>query len=195
MASSPNRTAQVRVSTLYFKRPTFSILILFLVLTSPACYHHAPKTWEEGPQKGEHRTGPEKEWGIEILGLRPTAAGHMLDLRFRVLDPVKASALLSGDEPAFVIDQRTGKTLPVPVTKLGSLRQTTRKPRAGRVYFMLFSNVPGLVTEGSTVTVVIGDFREEDITVGAAGMPAATAEGTSYSTTPVEVHEEIKGPE
>ena len=38
------------------------------------------------------------------------------------------------------------------------------RPEAGRVYFMLFTN-PGSLKAESKVTVVVGDFRAEDITV------------------------------
>jgi hypothetical protein len=88
----------------------------------------------------------EKKWGVKIMNLRPTAAGYMLDLRLKVLDPAKAAHVLSRKSKAFIVDQGTGKALPVPVTK------------------------SGLVKEGSKVTVVIGDFRAENITVEGSGI-------------------------
>lgn len=114
---------------------------------------------------------PEKRFGIRILSLRPTAAGNMLDMRFRVLDPEKAQPILDKGKKAFVLDQASGKALSVPVTKAGSWRQTTSKPEAGRVYFVLFGNPNKLVKENSKVTVVIGDFKKNDIVVGSSGAP------------------------
>jgi len=35
----------------------------------------------------------EETWGIQIMGSRQTAAGHMIDFRYRVLDPEKAGPL------------------------------------------------------------------------------------------------------
>ncbi|MBW1710819.1 MAG: hypothetical protein JRG97_14255 [Deltaproteobacteria bacterium] len=94
----------------------------------------------------------------------------MLDLRFRVLDPVKARNLLSKGKKAYIIDQKKGRKLPVPVTKAGPMRQTTLKPQAGRIYFVLFANGNGLVQEGDKVTVIIGDFRAENVLVASSGM-------------------------
>jgi len=117
---------------------------------------------------------PEKNFGIKIVSLRPTGGGQMLDLRFQVIDPEKAKAVLDKNKKAYVLDDKTGKTLPVPVTKAGSLRQTTLKPEAGRIYFMLFSNPGGMVREGGSVSLIIGDFRKDSIVVDGSGeVPAA----------------------
>jgi hypothetical protein len=56
--------------------------------------------------------------------------------------------------------------LQVPDTpKMGSLRQKTRQPEAGRIYFALFGNPGGLVKHGSKVTLVVGDLRISDLVV------------------------------
>jgi hypothetical protein len=122
----------------------------------------------------------EKSFGIQVVSLRPTAAGQMLDLRFQVIDPEKAKAVLDKNKKAYLLDGITGKTLPVPVTKAGSMRQTTPKPEAGRIYFMLFSNPNRMVKEGSSVSLVIGDFRKDGIMVDASGAAPVTA-GTPAS--------------
>ena len=49
--------------------------------------------------------------------------------------------------------------------KIGPLRQTATQMEAGKVYFMLFANSGRLVKAGSRVTVAIGDFRAENLTV------------------------------
>jgi hypothetical protein len=51
--------------------------------------------------------------------------------------------------------------------KVGPLRQTVRsgKPEANRNYFILFANPGKYVKPGNKVTVVIGDFKAEDIVV------------------------------
>jgi hypothetical protein len=132
---------------------------------------------EEGQPKSSALSESEKNFGIKIVSLRPTAVGQMLDLRFQVIDPEKAKAVLDKNKKAYLLDGKTGKTLPVPVTKAGSMRQTTRKPEAGRIYFMLFSNPNRMVKEGGSVSLVIGDFRKDGIVVdssGAAPVPAGT---------------------
>ena len=112
---------------------------------------------------------PEKKAGIKIVSLRPTAEGQMLDLRFQVLDPEKAKAVLDKNKKAYLLDGKTGKTLPVPLTKAGPMRQTTLKPEAGRIYFILFSNPNRVVKDDGSVSLVIGDFRKDWIKVGASG--------------------------
>jgi hypothetical protein len=106
-----------------------------------------------------------EQWGIEIASLRLTAAGHMVDFRYRVIDPIKALPLFDRKRKPILIDQVSGMKLNVPVApKVGSLRQKTMKPEVGRIYFILFGN-PGIVQEGSKVTLVIGDVKIENLTV------------------------------
>jgi hypothetical protein len=107
----------------------------------------------------------EERWGIQILSIRLSASDHMLDFRYRVIDPEKASSLLQKQTKPFLIHQETGEKLFVPRTKLGPLRQTAVKPIANRNYAILFGNKSKLVKMGDKVTVVIGDFKAENLTV------------------------------
>jgi hypothetical protein len=110
------------------------------------------------------RPAIEQKWGIQILNVRRTAAGHMLDFRYRVLDPQKAAPLFVRQTKPYLIDQASGKVLAVPnMAKVGPLR-SSNQPKADRTYWMFFGN-PGLVKAGSKVSVVIGDFKVKDITV------------------------------
>ena len=112
-----------------------------------------------------------EQWGIEPISLRLTAAGHIIDFRYRVTDPKKALPLFDVRNKPTLIDQASGAKLSVPVApKVGSLRQKTRKPEAGRIYFILFGN-PGVVKAGSKVTLIIGDVKAENLTVGAEVQP------------------------
>ena len=106
-----------------------------------------------------------EQWGIEITSLSMTAAGHMVDFRFRVLDPAKAASLFTRENKPYLIDQASQQVLSVPVmAKVGPLR-TSDPPKQDRIYWMFFGTVPGLVKSGSKVTVVIGDFRVENLVV------------------------------
>ncbi|MDW7773934.1 MAG: hypothetical protein SCH71_13685 [Desulfobulbaceae bacterium] len=108
------------------------------------------------------------QWGIQVESLRSSANGHLLDFRYRVKDPDKATYLVDRRNKPYLIDQASGKVLAVPNTaKVGPMRQTVRsgKPKEDRVYFVLFGNPGGMVKPGSQVTVVIGDFKAEDIVV------------------------------
>lgn len=88
----------------------------------------------------------------------------MLDFRYRVVDSQKAAPLFVRQTKPYLIDQASGKVLAVPnMAKVGPLRSSDQ-PHAGRTYWMFFGN-PGVVKAGSKVSVVIGDFKVEDLTV------------------------------
>lgn len=155
-------------SVLSFGWTAAAIVLLSLVWSTAA--------GADPPQGPAALSKSEKDVGINVVSLRPTAAGQMLDLRFRVLDPEKAKAVLDRNKKAYLLDGSTGRRLPVPVSKAGPLRQTTRQPEAGRIYFMLFSNPGGWVKEGGRASLVIGDFRKDDIVIESSGAQPSSAE-------------------
>ena len=107
----------------------------------------------------------EDRWGIQIKGIRLSAAGYMLDFRYRVVDPEKAGPLFKRQIKPYLVDQANGAKFIVPTTaKLGPIRNSN-KPQSGRTYFMFFANPGRYVKAGNKVTVVIGDFRAEDLVV------------------------------
>ncbi len=104
--------------------------------------------------------------GIETIALRQTAAGNMLDFRFRVLDSETAMPFFREDIYPYLIDEKTGLTLKVTdTTKVGPMRPTSRDPRVGKVYFMFFRNPNKFIRIGDKVTVVVGDRRLEHLVV------------------------------
>jgi len=110
----------------------------------------------------------EEKWGIRIESLRLSAAGNLLDFRYRIIDEDRALPLVDRNNKAYLIDEESGKTLSVPSgAKVGPLRQTMRygKPEEGRIYFVLFANPGGFVKPGNRVTVVIGEFSAENLVV------------------------------
>lgn len=115
--------------------------------------------------KSESARAAAQQYGIRVESVSLTAAGHFIDFRYRVLDPEKAAALLDRNKSAVLIDQASKAELPVPITKLGPIRQTTRKPVKDRIYFLLFTNAGNLVKSGSRVDVRIGEFQAENIVV------------------------------
>lgn len=106
-----------------------------------------------------------EEWGVEPVAIRLAAADHFLDFRFRIIDPQKAVQLMQRNTRAYVIDEASGKVLPVPITKLGPLRSNAIQPKANKNYTILFSNNGKHVKPGSRVTVVIGAFKVEHLIV------------------------------
>jgi len=108
------------------------------------------------------------EWGIRFETLRLTAAGAMLDFRYRILDPARALPIVDRRNKPYMVAQATGEKLEVPsYPKVGPLRQTTAygKPKLGKIYYILFSNHGKRVKSGDKVSVVIGDFRLENVVV------------------------------
>jgi hypothetical protein len=106
-----------------------------------------------------------RNWGVEIIGVKPVSSGYMLAFKYRVLDPEKAKLLNDRKTRAFLRDEATGTVLSVPAMEnVGELR-TGAAPEADRTYFMIFGNPGKLVKSGSRVSVVAGALHVNDIVV------------------------------
>lgn len=106
--------------------------------------------------------------GIRVESVRLSAAGAILDFRYRIMNPAKARPMIDRRIKPFAIVQGSGEKLAVPsYPKVGPLRQTTRfgDPKPGKVYYILFSIPAKNVKPGDKVTVVVGDFRVENLVV------------------------------
>jgi hypothetical protein len=103
--------------------------------------------------------------GVQIASIRLTGADHFIDLRYRILDPEKASPFLDRNEQLFLVDQSTGTTHPVTRNKLGPMRASGIKPDVNRQYVVMFSNVNNAIKAGSKVSLLVGDQRIEGLTV------------------------------
>ena len=95
--------------------------------------------------------------GVTPLNVRLTASHYLVDVRYRVTDAARATALLAPGAKPVLRDDATGAALYVPsFPKVGSLR-TQGAPQLGRDYFLLFGNPHGVVHPGSHVTLTLGD--------------------------------------
>jgi hypothetical protein len=120
---------------------------------------------QEGAAAAAEAKDPAEAWGIKITSIRLSANNHMIDYRYRVLDADKATDLFKRQIKPHLIHQKTEKVLSVPETaKLGPLRNSNT-PQAGKIYWMFFGNAGQMVKAGDKVTVVIGDFRVENLMV------------------------------
>ena len=109
-----------------------------------------------------------EKWGVELLGMRLTTAGYMLDFRFRVLDVDKALPLFDHRIKPHIVAERSNIKLPVPMAaKVGAFRPTNRGKniKADKTYYMIFGNPDRHLKVGEMVTVVIGDFKVEHLKV------------------------------
>lgn len=159
--------------SVYFIIPLVIIALITVVTFADRAYC-AGEQAPTGPDVQQLR----EKWGIEPVSLRLTAAGYMVDFRYRVTDPKKAEPFFYARSKPVLIDQASGKKLSVPVApKVGALRQKTNKPEVSRIYFVLFGN-SGVVKAGNKVTLIIGDIRIEDLTVeGELPPPAPQGQG------------------
>lgn len=126
----------------------------------------APLTATQAVQT-EHAS-VETTYGIRVESLHLSAAGSMLDFRYRVLDPKKAAPLLNGKVKPYLLDEARSAKLGVPVTpKLGALRQTSRNNviHTGRTYFIMFGNPGKAVQSGDKVSLLLGQVKITDLTV------------------------------
>ena len=121
---------------------------------------------EPRPSGGAAQVGTiEDTWGIEIESAMLSAAGYMVDFRFRVLDPVKAAAIFERKTKPYLIDQATGATFAVPnPPKVGPLR-SGGNIKEGKICFIFFANPAKYVKSGNKATVVVGGLRVRDIVV------------------------------
>lgn len=109
-----------------------------------------------------------EQWGVEVIRVASTAGGFWLDFRFRVMDVEKSLPLFDSRIKPYLESELTGVKLGVPsAAKVGSLRTTNRGAniKPDKIYTILFSNPGFHVKPGQKVSVVIGDFRAEHLTV------------------------------
>ena len=134
-------------------------LILCLGITSEAWASDSPS------QHPREKTFMKRQWGGEVLHVRQTAAGYMLEFRYKVLDARKAQALFERQIKPMLTHAETGARMVVPTpAKTGALRNSN-PPKAGTTYWMFFANPGKLVQPGDTVSIEIGEFLVEDLVV------------------------------
>ncbi|MBI5785677.1 MAG: hypothetical protein HZA64_09485 [Rhodocyclales bacterium] len=143
-------------------RLTFSVLA---TLCLAACAGTAPKNAQApattAPAVLTAAAEQGNALGIHVTGLRVSAGGFMVDLRYRVVDPELAKVLLDRKVPAYLMDEATGLKFGVPNTaKLGRLRAGAQNNiHTDRDYGMLFGNPGNHLKPGALVTLVAGDVE------------------------------------
>jgi hypothetical protein len=145
------------------------VILLFIVPGAIAGMAGIPMLSQEtGAAAGGSQnasSGTDEKWGVKVEAIRTTAEGYMLDFRYRVTDPEKSMKLMDRHIVPYLIDQKTGNKISVQSGRLGPMRQTAAKPKENRVYTVIFSNPNKSVKKGDKVTVIMGDFRAENLAV------------------------------
>ena len=111
------------------------------------------------------KTYMKRNWGVEVVFVRQTSAGYMLEFRYKVLDPEKAMPLFERKIKPILTHVDSGAKFIVPTPpKTGALRNSNT-PQADRTYWMFFANPGQYVKSGDKVTIEIGDFVAKNIVV------------------------------
>lgn len=98
--------------------------------------------------------------GIRVDQIAVTAGGGLVDLRFTVLDPVKARALLAGHAlPPRLVVEGSGMELQAP--RHGAMKGIRLQKDASS--FLLFPNTRNAVRPGTRVAVLFGDVQAEPV--------------------------------
>ena len=97
----------------------------------------------------------EERFGIRVTLIGVTAAGGMVDFRFKVLDQNKARVLTQEHNLMPVLNvQNTDTRLAMPG---GGMHSMTLQN--GKVYYLLFGNSKGVVKPGTSVSVAFGEMQ------------------------------------
>ena len=140
-------------------------LTLLLVSGAVLFAWSSPVMADEQTSHPRKNTFMKREWGIEILYVRQTAAGYMLEFRYKVVDAEKAKSLFERQNKPMLTHAETGAQLIVPTpAKTGALRNSN-PPKDDHTYWMFFANPGKLVESGEHVNIQIGDFLVENLVV------------------------------
>jgi hypothetical protein len=102
----------------------------------------------------------EQQYGIRVTLVAVTAAGGLVDVRYRIIDPEKAAKL---------VDKESGGLMPMVYVGNGEImlmpdhHMRDQKLIADRMYFTLIPNTQNAVQRGTVVTIVFGDVALEPI--------------------------------
>jgi hypothetical protein len=98
----------------------------------------------------------EELYGIQVTLVGITAAGGIIDFRYRVVDPDKAMQWLKDPKlmPKIVVEDK-GVILTHPKDAMNDMRD----PKAGEVRYMLYPNSGNVVKPGARVSIAIGDAQ------------------------------------
>lgn len=99
--------------------------------------------------------------GVKVTQIAVTGDGGLVDVRYRVVDPERASTLHDPATPPAVVDEDSGLV----VHELFMNHAHTGPYEAGVTYYLVFNNPGNWVQHGSKVTVMLGDAQVEHVLV------------------------------
>jgi len=125
-------------------------------------------TSKSTPKLASHprnKTYMKRQWGVEVMFVRSTSAGYMLEFRYKVLDPAKAAPLFERRFKPVLTHEKTGAKMIVPTPPTTGALRNSNPPREGKIYWMFFANPTRLVKAGDKVDIAIGNFHADGIVV------------------------------
>ncbi|HYG36701.1 MAG TPA: hypothetical protein VEC99_18040 [Clostridia bacterium] len=104
--------------------------------------------------------------GIQVIALQVGAAGTRVDLRYRVVDSLRAAQLTNWHYKACLIDS-SGRRIVSAGSGTGAplRRESGQLLKPGRIYSHFFPNPVQGLKPGDKVTLVIGDLSARDLLV------------------------------
>lgn len=145
-------------------RSGVAVLVAVLVGSSLAAPARAAAPAAAAPHPRE-QTYMKRQWGVEVVFVRATAADYMLEFRYKVLDPVKAAPLFDRRTKPVLHHEESGAELIVPTPPTTGALRNSNPPLADHTYWMVFANPGRLVQPGDHVTVSIGEFVTDALVV------------------------------
>ena len=91
--------------------------------------------------------------------VRQSAAGYMLEFRYKVLDAEKAKPLFERQTKPVLTHTESGARLIVPTPATTGALRNSNPPLDDHIYWMFFANPGKLVQPGDHVNIDIGEFR------------------------------------
>ncbi len=140
-------------------------MVLAIAIALAAALNAAPAEPEKSVAWSNRTIDMSERWGVEILGIRTTAAGYMLDFRYRVTDVEKAAPIFKRRNKPVLIDRASKQKFFVASSPTVGPMRSSDVPQAGRTYFMLFGNPGGYIRPGGRVSIEVGPFRIDELTV------------------------------
>lgn len=151
-------SAPVQARRLRWPAPRLMVLlVILLIVTALSAWLSARQTvWLPGQPATE--AAVQDKYGIRVTHIAVLAAGGLIDFRFQVLDPDKASALFELENRPLLYVEATGQ-------KVDSLYHPPHGHnfQPGQSQYFIYNNYKGAIRSGSPVAVVLGDLRLEHI--------------------------------
>jgi hypothetical protein len=103
----------------------------------------------------------EAKWGVRVTQIGVSADGGLVDVRFVVLDPDRALAMLGDDKETNIpvlVAEDTGA-----VVHSAAMMPPKHTLVAGRMMYLLYRNTNGAIRRGAPVEFDFGDLHLEHV--------------------------------